>query len=97
MNINPEDQQKIYGLIKALLPEVTVILYGSRARGTHSDSSDVDIAVESKTPLTRVDVGEVRDVLNATNIPHKFDVVDLNRVSPDMKTIIKKEGIEWTS
>jgi len=85
----------IIGVISALLPEAKIYLFGSRAGGTHKKYSDVDIAVDAGKELRRADVGEARDMLNESNIPFKFDVVDLQAVDQEMKNSILKNGILW--
>jgi uncharacterized protein len=82
-------------LTLALIPDAKIILFGSRARGDDSHGSDVDIALDAGRKIEFVAVGEVRDVLEATNIPYKVDVLDFYSVSKDMQEMISKEGIQW--
>jgi len=93
--IKEEEQQKIIRVIKALIPKATIYLYGSRARGTFKQGSDVDIAVDTGTKVPRINIGEVKDMLNASNMIYTFDVVDLNNIPNEMKENIIKEGIKW--
>lgn len=94
-NIMPEDQAKITGLISALVPDAKIYLFGSRARGTHSPFSDIDIAVDAGQPLPRVVVDEAKSIMQASNIMYHIDVVDMNRVPEEMRKSILKEGIIW--
>jgi predicted nucleotidyltransferase len=87
----------IVGVISALLPEAKIYLFGSRAKGTHRKNSDIDLAVDAGKELPRVDIGEARDMLNESNIPFKFDVVDLQAVNKEMQDAIRKDGIVWKS
>lgn len=95
MSIREEYKHKVINLITALQPQVKIYLFGSQATGKNTHGSDIDIALDKTTRMTSAEVGEVRDVLNATNIPHKFDVVDFHGVSNDMKEMILQEGILW--
>jgi predicted nucleotidyltransferase len=95
MSVEEKYKQKIIALISALIPQAKIYLFGSRARKTHGSRSDIDIALDAGSPLNRVDVGEVREVLNATNIPYKIDVVDLYFVSKDMQEMIESEKVIW--
>lgn len=97
MTLQEEYQTKIITLISALLPKVKIYLFGSRAREKNHETSDIDIALDAGEKMTLVDVGEVREILNATNIPYKIDVVDFHRVYPAMQEMILKEGILWKS
>lgn len=95
MSVDPEYKKKIIRVIQALMPGVKIILFGSRARGDHSRSSDIDIALDAGKKLRRADVGEIRDMFMESNIIHKIDVLDYHGVSKDMQEMIDKEGIAW--
>jgi predicted nucleotidyltransferase len=88
-------QQKITSILKALFPNARVILFGSRALGTHRQNSDIDIAIDAGIKLDRSAIGEARDMLNASNMPYHFDIVDIQSVPDEMRKIILKEGIIW--
>jgi len=95
MNIDKKYKQKIISLITALQPKSKIYLFGSQATGTQTHGSDIDIAIDTGEKIKRSDVGEIREVLNTTNIPYKIDIVDVNSVSENMKNIILNEGILW--
>lgn len=57
-----------------------VILFGSRARGTHRVSSDVDLALKGKN-LSIDTLAKLRYILEEeTNLPYFFDIVIYDRV-----------------
>jgi predicted nucleotidyltransferase len=57
-----------------------VILFGSRARGTHRPSSDVDLALKGKN-LSIDTLAKRRYILEEeTNLPYFFDIVIYDRV-----------------
>lgn len=93
--INELTKQKIINLIKALIPEAKIYLFGSRARSTYHERSDIDIALDAGKALSINQLGELKDVLNATDISYKIDVVDLNGLPKDMYLNIKKELVIW--
>lgn len=66
-----------------------IILYGSRARGDYSATSDIDIAVEceqGKNLVRNVIDDEVRTLL-------KLEMVDIDEVGPQLRSEIEREGI----
>src|SRR5438105_2602391 len=85
----------IIGVLSTLFPNAKIYLFGSRARGDYSHSSDIDIAIDAGEELRRANVGEARDMLNESNIPHKIDVVDLHGISEEMRQNILKESLLW--
>lgn len=89
-------KRKIIGILHALIPEGKIYLFGSRARGTHSQGSDVDIAIDIGSKVEpHIRIGEAREVLNGLYTGYRFDVLDFNRASDNMKYFILKEGILW--
>ncbi len=94
-NITVKDKDKITGLIKALIPEAKIYLFGSRARGTHSPFSDIDIAVDAGEVLPLIAVDEAKSIMAASNLLYHVDVVDLNNIPDEMRSIILEEGILW--
>ena len=85
----------IIKLLTVIFPEAKIYLFGSRARGDFQEHSDIDIALDGKRKLESIEVGQAREMLNASNIPLKIEVVDLHRVPEAMKQNILREGIEW--
>jgi predicted nucleotidyltransferase len=88
-------KEKIINVIHALIPHVDIYLFGSRATGQHHARSDKDIALDGGKQLDRLDVGEIRDMLNASNMPYNFDIVDFHNIGNDLKKEIENEGILW--
>jgi len=93
--IEAEFEQKILAVLTALMPGVTIYLFGSRARGTHSPRSDIDIALQGPEKLSRHAIAEIVRMLQASDIPYKIEIVDFNRVSDDIRESILEEGIIW--
>ncbi|MEO2083680.1 MAG: nucleotidyltransferase domain-containing protein [Desulfurobacteriaceae bacterium] len=73
---------------------VRVILFGSRARGTHTEHSDVDLAFDSRENLEEV-VRELMELLEESPLPQKVDLIILSKVNDRFKEEIRKEGIVW--
>lgn len=93
--IAPAEKRKIIGLIAALMPDVKVYLFGTRARGTHSSISDIDLAIDGGEKLALSAIDEAKSILAASNVVYRVDVVDFNRIPEDMRSVILQEGILW--
>lgn len=94
-SISKETKDKIIAIISALVPEAKIYLFGSRARKTHSRSSDIDIALDAGKALSRAAVDELTSIFSATNIMERIDVVDIHQISQEMRDSITQEGIVW--
>ncbi len=91
-----EEKKQIIRLLLALFPNAKIYLFGSRARGTHDVTSDIDLALDTEKELSIFDLEKARNVLRALNIAQTIDIVDLKSVPENMKNKILKEGILWT-
>ena len=66
-----------------------VILFGSRAKGTNSDRSDIDIAISGGDFFSFAE-----DVDEKTNTLLKFDVVNLDKnISSKFRAEIENNGV----
>lgn len=74
-------------------PEVkTVTLFGSRAKGTHSDRSDVDLAVTGDVEPLRAEA--IAAELEELPLPYRFDVQPLDHIQHrPLQEHIKRVGI----
>ena len=93
--IDETTKQKIINIISALLPNASIYLFGSRARGSYQKGSDIDIALEKKNRIDFVVVGELNSLFEASNIIYKIQVVDINAVSEKMRENILQDKIIW--
>lgn len=74
----------------ARFPQIEeVILFGSRAHGTHRPSSDIDLAIKGKD-ITLDTLTKLRYILEGdTNLPYFFDVVIYERIeNVELKRVI---------
>ena len=78
------------------LKEITeVVLFGSRAKGTYRQGSDVDLSIKGKG-ITHDTVLQLSDELNEERpLPYFFDVVDYNSLKVDdpLRAHIDRVGI----
>lgn len=69
-------------------------LFGSRALGTHTDSSDVDIALEGREISIQV-LADMLEVLEQSSLPYKVDLVVKNKiVSQELLNHIEEHGLK---
>ena len=94
--INDEDRLKIIDLCKAVLPNCSIWLYGSRARGDFRSNSDIDIALDCKSSIDIMKLFELKEIFNASNILLKIDLVDLCSIEDKIfLASILQERVLW--
>jgi len=78
-------------------PTCKVYLFGSRAKGTHAESSDVDLAIDCGNEISPQIMGLIKESIEESVIPYFVDVVDFNVADEELKKQIIKHGILWKS
>ena len=96
----------VRGLLR-ILPDQTVqiVLYGSTARGTAEDDSDIDIALFVNGPLTAVQEDRLSDLIVDMNLKYDkiFSVIDIDqqsylkwrKVSPFYQNVDREGIVLW--
>jgi predicted nucleotidyltransferase len=74
---------------------VKVYLFGSWSRGTERQSSDIDIAIDGECGAPSDILVRLREKLEESTIPYRFDVVDLAEANPVLVDKVRKEGVLW--
>lgn len=77
------------------LPKAQVILYGSRARGDEGVGSDVDLALDCGNRIDENILSTIKILVEESDIPVHFDIVDFQSLSDRMKKEILKDGVIW--
>ena len=75
--------------------KVTIILFGSRAKGNFYDSSDFDIGILPENGYDKSKLIISREKLEELNIPYKVDLVDISEVSKSFRNNVLKYGEIW--
>lgn len=76
-------------------PHARVILFGSRARGTHSPFADIDLAIEGVTDDAQwLALQRLTDIDDAQAFPtlHKIDLIRLEEADAPLRESIEREG-----
>ena len=92
IDINPEHLEIVRDILRKNLPSgVKVWAFGSRANWTTKDSSDLDLALESDSPLDHNTTVSLEAAFEGSSLPYMVDVIDLKTVSRPFKQIVKHQ------
>ena len=80
-------------IITKYLPDARIFLFGSRAKGDATETSDFDIAVDAGSKISLGVIARIKDEIDELRTLKSIDIIDLNRVNPKFKTIIRKSGV----
>ncbi|SMO81157.1 nucleotidyltransferase family protein [Gracilimonas mengyeensis] len=96
MNISNKHIRIIDQILNKHFPDARILVFGSRAAGTNSTFSDLDLAIEDRhNTLSSMDIADAKQDFIESDLPFSVDLVDLTKVDEIFKSIIKKEGREW--
>lgn len=77
-------------LIKELKPE-KIILFGSRAKGTSSDTADFDLAINGSAP-DMASQRRIHENIEKVSGLYGVDVIYLENVDKEFKDLVQKTG-----
>ena len=82
--------------VLARFPEVQkAVLFGSRAKGTHTRGSDIDLALLGKNVDWQT-IGQINNALDDLPIPYQFSLIAFSkRTDPDVAVHIHRVGIPF--
>ena len=84
----------IRGILKRHLPpNISVWVFGSRAKLTTTNASDLDLVLEGDGKLGYDIMDALKDDFEESDLPYSVDVVDLNTVNPAFKQIVNGQKI----
>ena len=70
-------------------------IFGSRAKGTYKEYSDIDIAVKLQNEKLSADIlGKILIEFSDSTLPYEVDLIDLNAIDETFKTLIDSSLIE---
>lgn len=80
-------------ILRILGNGVEVLLFGSRAKGTAREFSDIDLCIKSDRPVSHTDLSNWKERFQNSNIPYKVDVVLYEDLSEDFRQLISKTSV----
>ena len=81
--------------MKIFSRDAKIYLFGSRAKNTHTKTSDIDIAIDCGKPMGMTERGQINSMLDALNLPKNIDVLDFHRAPQALRVNILRDGILW--
>jgi predicted nucleotidyltransferase len=83
-----------YHIVSTILAQYpyTFCVYGSRAKGTASPFSDLDLCCLE--PISRKTISTIKEEFYNSNLPYTVDIIDWNRCSPEFQACIKNDLIK---
>lgn len=93
LDIRQKDLDIILTILQKNIPsKTTVWVFGSRAKNTARKFSDLDLAIDTnQQPMPLALMTNLLDAFEESDLPYKVDIVDLNTIDSDFRSLITNE------
>ena len=93
LDIRPDHLQIVQAILQKHVPQYAVWAFGSRAKWTAKDYSDLDLCVVANKPLSFSLLGAIAEDFSDSDLPWKVDVVDWATTSEGFRKIIGRDKV----
>jgi len=94
IDISPENWQIVREILQRYVPDREVWAFGSRAKWTAKEFSDLDLAIIGDTPLSIALTADMKEAFQESALPFKIDIVDWASITPSFRQVIKATKIQ---
>ena len=94
IDISPENWRIVRDILQRYVPDREVWAFGSRAKWTAKDFSDLDIAIIGDKPLSIALTADLREAFQESALPFKVDIVDWANITPSFRQVIQAAKIQ---
>jgi len=93
LDIRPDHLRIVRNILQKHVPQYEVWAFGSRAKWTAKDYSDLDLCVVSDKPLSFSVLGAMAEDFSDSDLPWKVDLVDWATTSESFRKIIERDKV----
>jgi type I restriction enzyme S subunit len=93
IDIRPDHWAIVQDILQKYVPQYTVWAFGSRAKWSAKEYSDLDLAVITDRPLSLDVSASLSDDFSESDLPYKVDVVDWATTSESFRKIIERDKV----
>jgi len=94
IDISPENWQIVREILQRYVPDREVWAFGSRAKWTAKEFSDLDLAIIGDTPLSIALTADMKEAFQESALPFKIDIVDWASITPSFRLVIQAAKIQ---
>jgi len=94
IDISPENWQIVREILQRYVPDREVWAFGSRAKWTAKEFSDLDLAIIGDTPLSIALTADMKEAFQESALPFKIDIVDWASITLSFRQVIQAAKIQ---
>lgn len=80
-------------ILQTHVPDRSVLVFGSRARWTAKEYSDLDLVLLGSEPLPHGVLAALSEDLGDSDLPFKVDLIEWRLVDESLRTSIRQKGV----
>lgn len=92
MQLSDKEFQIIQSILKSLIPDAEIWLFGSRVKNQSAKYSDIDILAKMQKPIPLDVLFKLKNAFDESDLPFTVDIVDWHRVSPEFRNLILNDA-----
>jgi type I restriction enzyme S subunit len=93
IDVNPQSWLIVRSILRKHVPDREVWAFGSRAKWTAKEYSDLDIAIVGDKPLSLSLMAELKEDFQDSALPFKIDVVDCAAITPVFRKVVETDKV----
>ncbi len=93
IDIREDHWDIVQGILQKYVPQYEVWAFGSRAKWTAKQYSDLDLAIITDKPLSLDVSASLSDDFSESDLPYKVDIVDWATTSESFRKIIELDKV----
>ena len=94
IDLSPRNLEIVKRVLRDHVPGCEVRAFGSRAKWTAKDYSDLDLAVVSESEIGDDTLARLREAFEDSSLPMRVDVLDWQSTSPAFRKVIERDCVE---
>jgi len=93
--IKQNDKKYIIKVVRSILPNCKIVVFGSRVDGTARKYSDLDISLDDGKRISGNHMDQIKENFNQSDIVYKIDISDWHLLESDFQEKIKLSSENW--
>ncbi|MBS0351052.1 MAG: nucleotidyltransferase domain-containing protein [Proteobacteria bacterium] len=93
LDITQKQLTIVQEILKTRVPNRTVLAFGSRAKGTATETSDLDLVILGDEPLSSEQRSGLKYDFDESLLPFTVDIAEWASISPEFCKVITKKTI----
>lgn len=93
LDISPQNWQLVRDILQRHVPEHEVRAFGSRAKWTAKEFSDLDLSIMGDKMIGASKMAELREAFQESALPFKVDIVDWAATDEHFRKVIEQSAV----